>query len=291
MVVTDTLALRGAVLAVGLILPSRRVRGPVRRRHSNTAPAIALAPAPGASMISRLARRAAIRRSPASRGRILYDFDGNACQGYSLEFRQVSELDTGEGKIIDQRSALDDLGRRRRQELQIHARKFDQPSSGRSVDGSRTRRRPRQRSTSKSRSQRASPRRRRSVPDRADGARDRCRARRARPFSTSRSMMARITGEKVFDTLTVIGHKIAPGERNHDDAAASDRKTCSGAALACHDQLFREGQDRQRRQTPVYSIAFELYENGISRALTLDYNDFVVTGKLSVAGDQRYQAV
>jgi hypothetical protein len=33
------------------------------------------------------------------RGRILYDFDGNTCQGYSLEFRQVSELDTGEGKV------------------------------------------------------------------------------------------------------------------------------------------------------------------------------------------------
>src|SRR5277367_5424266 len=31
-------------------------------------------------------------------GRILYDFDGNACDGYSLQFRQVSELDTGEGK-------------------------------------------------------------------------------------------------------------------------------------------------------------------------------------------------
>ena len=28
------------------------------------------------------------------------------------------------------------------------------------------------------------------------------------------------TGDKVFDTLTVIGGKIAPGERNHDDAAA-----------------------------------------------------------------------
>ena len=34
-------------------------------------------------------------------------------------------------------------------------------------------------------------------------------------------------------------------------------------------------------QTPVYAIGFELYENGISRALSLDYNDFVVTGKLS----------
>src|SRR5512135_3141712 len=33
------------------------------------------------------------------RGRILYDFGGSACQGYSLEFRQVSELDSGEGKV------------------------------------------------------------------------------------------------------------------------------------------------------------------------------------------------
>ena len=32
-------------------------------------------------------------------GRILYDFDGNACDGYTLQFRQVSELDSGEGKV------------------------------------------------------------------------------------------------------------------------------------------------------------------------------------------------
>ena len=31
-------------------------------------------------------------------------------------------------------------------------------------------------------------------------------------------------GEKVFNTLTVIGKKIAPGERNHDDAAANEAK-------------------------------------------------------------------
>ncbi|HEY6256001.1 MAG TPA: DUF1849 family protein, partial [Xanthobacteraceae bacterium] len=35
----------------------------------------------------------------AARGRILYDFGGNACEGYKLEFRQVSELDNGEGKV------------------------------------------------------------------------------------------------------------------------------------------------------------------------------------------------
>src|SRR3977135_1389191 len=35
----------------------------------------------------------------AARGRILYDFSGNLCDGYKLDFRQVSELDNGEGKI------------------------------------------------------------------------------------------------------------------------------------------------------------------------------------------------
>src|SRR5499427_8769384 len=40
----------------------------------------------------------------AARGRILYDFSGNSCEGYALQFRQVSELDNGEGKV-----ALSDL--------------------------------------------------------------------------------------------------------------------------------------------------------------------------------------
>ncbi len=34
------------------------------------------------------------------RGRILYSFSGSACEGYSSEFRQVSELDSGEGKNV-----------------------------------------------------------------------------------------------------------------------------------------------------------------------------------------------
>ena len=90
------------------------------------------------------------------------------------------------------------------------------------------------------------------------------------------------TGDKVFNTLTVIGHKIAPDERNHDDAAADRTKACFSAALAGHDQLFRKGKSANSgEQTPAYSIGFELYENGISRALTLDYNDFVVDGKLT----------
>src|SRR5664279_6351919 len=34
-----------------------------------------------------------------ARGRILYNFSGSACEGYTSEFRQVSELNSGEGKV------------------------------------------------------------------------------------------------------------------------------------------------------------------------------------------------
>ena len=56
------------------------------------------------STISSWRSRTAAARIEAVRGRILYDFSGNACEGYALQFRQVSELDSGEGK-----AALSDL--------------------------------------------------------------------------------------------------------------------------------------------------------------------------------------
>jgi hypothetical protein len=36
-----------------------------------------------------------------------------------------------------------------------------------------------------------------------------------------------------------------------------------------------------RRTDPVYAIAFEMYENGISRCPNTDYGDFVIDGKMS----------
>src|SRR5689334_16087692 len=52
----------------------------------------------------KLAKSRGSRGIEGVRGRILYDFSGNACEGYQLQFRQVSELDSGEGK-----AALSDL--------------------------------------------------------------------------------------------------------------------------------------------------------------------------------------
>jgi hypothetical protein len=40
----------------------------------------------------------------------------------------------------------------------------------------------------------------------------------------------------------------------------------------------RDAKNKEGEQMPVYSMSFELFENGVSRALVLDYNDFVIAG-------------
>jgi hypothetical protein len=42
----------------------------------------------------------------------------------------------------------------------------------------------------------------------------------------------------------------------------------------------RAAQSKSGEQTPVYAMSFELYEDGVSRALVLDYNDFVIAGAM-----------
>ena len=40
-------------------------------------------------------------------------------------------------------------------------------------------------------------------------------------------------------------------------------------------------KEQSGEQTPVYTISFELYENGISRALKLEYSDFTIGGEMT----------
>ena len=39
--------------------------------------------------------------------------------------------------------------------------------------------------------------------------------------------------------------------------------------------------EQSGEEIPVYSISFELYENGISRALVLNYSDFSISGEMT----------
>jgi hypothetical protein len=215
------------------------------------------------------------------RGRILYDFDGNACEGYTLQFRQVSELDSGEGKVStsDLRSNTWEGGDAK--SFKFSSENFLDQNLVDSVDGHA------EHGATATAVDLLKPEHK--VLDIDAGA----------VFPTEH--MVRVisaalagknildfpvydgsdTGDKVYDTLTVIGAKLSADERKHDDAAANEPKLASVPRWPVTISYFEKTAQKSADQTPVYAISFELYENGVSRALSLDYNDFVVAGRLS----------
>jgi hypothetical protein len=218
--------------------------------------------------------------SMSARGRILYDFSGSSCEGYALQFRQVSELDNGEGKVTlsDLRSTSWEEGAARR--FVFKSQNYLNETLVDSVDGQA------ERQTGKVVVSLSKP---------ADKTFD-LEADIAFPTDHMRRIIAAAQeqktileaplydgsdkGDKVFNTLTVIGKVIAPNERVPSDAAAGQQALAGLKRWPVTVSYFDRGA-APGDQPPVYAISFELYENGISRVLTLDYNDFAIAGELT----------
>jgi len=214
----------------------------------------------------------------AARGRILYDFSGSLCEGYTLEFRQVSELDNGEGKVT-----LSDLRSTTWEDSAAGAYRFASQNYLNqqlieAVDGRAERRSDAIRVTLTKPADKTldleiaivfpTEHVRRIL----DAARDGKSILEFPIYDGSES------GEKVYNTLTVIGREIGPDHAPTD--AARDQQALAGMKRWPVTVSYFEKSAKQGEQIPVYSIAFELYENGISRALLLDYNNFTISGEL-----------
>jgi hypothetical protein len=217
-----------------------------------------------------------------ARGRILYTFTGNTCEGYTSEFRQVSELQSGEDKVTlsDLRSTSWEDADGKSYRFKIDSRMNDTDSNP--VDG---------------------------VAERTgDHVTVKLKQPEAKTFTLDGStvfptqQIQRIieaaragksvleltvydgsdNGEKVYNTLSVIGQAIkgdrviaTPDPSTTSEAMKSLTRWPVTVSYYDHDTKPTDGE-----QTPVYSMSFELYENGVSRSLMLDYNDFVVSGVL-----------
>jgi hypothetical protein len=85
-------------------------------------------------------------------------------------------------------------------------------------------------------------------------------------------------GDKVYDTLGLIGRRMEPGaaQASLEDAVRKDNL----ATLARWPITISYFEEGKADRVPVYTISFELYENGISRDLKLDYGDFALKGEL-----------
>ena len=218
----------------------------------------------------------------SARGRILYNFTGSACEGYTSEFRQVSEMNSGEGKVTlsDLRSTSWEDGEGKSYRFKIDSRMNDTDSSP--VDGIAERtgdhitvklKQPQAKTFTLDGS---------TVFPTEQIQRIIAAAKQGKSLLELTVYDGSDNGEKVFNTLSVIGQPI-PGDRtipSPDPSTQSDvMKTMTRWPVTVsyydHDAKPADGE-----QTPVYAMSFELFENGVSRALVLDYNDFVISGAL-----------
>jgi hypothetical protein len=226
------------------------------------------------------------RRSPAIdavNGRIAYAFAGNACEGYTTDFRQVSRIDSGDGKglLSDLRSSSWEEGGGKTYRFKVETRTNEgtpsvvEGTAERSDTGVKvTLKRPKAETiTFGPEVVFPTEQIRRIVAAAKEG----------------KSILQLVvydgsdTGRKVYSTLTVIGQPIT-GDKPPvlgDPATSNAQMTSITRWPVTVSYYDRDAKAGSGEQTPIYAMSFELYENGVSRALSLDYNDFVIGGILS----------
>jgi hypothetical protein len=218
----------------------------------------------------------------AARGRILYNFSGSACEGYTSDFRQVSELDSGEGKttLSDLRSTSWEDGAGKSYRFKIDTRMNNGDASA--VDGIAERTGDRISVKLKAPVAKTFTLDGSTVFPTEQIQRIIAAAREGKSVLELSVYDGSDNGEKVYNTLSVIGKAIS-GDReiaSPDPSTVHDKMKTLTRWPVTVSYYDRDVKAKDGEQTPVYAMSFELYEDGVSRALVLDYNDFVISGKM-----------
>lgn len=211
----------------------------------------------------------------AASGLIAYEFRGSSCEGYASNFRQVTELQRNEGdpisSVISSVTFEDADAKSLKFEIEARTAASEDPpisgSAARGEGGATT-------------VDLIKPNK-----EKLDIGSDILfptqhiehiieRAKQGGAPMEARVYDGSDTGKKVFATLTVIGKaQTGPGP----DAAVSDVLSKIRRWPVSVSYFDEKAKD----SPPEYVLSFDLYENGVSGTLKLDYGSFVLSAKLS----------
>ncbi|MBN9063689.1 MAG: cell envelope integrity EipB family protein [Rhizobiales bacterium] len=222
-------------------------------------------------------RSAEARGVDAARGRIVFEISGSACEGYSSSFRQVVQMESGEAgpRMMDVRSSSfeDPEGKGFRFQIdRVNNRDPQQTTAGRTQSGENG-----------LAIQLTKPK-----ADRVPLPRDvlfpsfHTRALIEAAEAGKNTLSARTydgsdEGKAVYDTFAVIGQPIQ-GSAGSIEQAARQPALEKMKRWPVTISYYKPGVGDQ---TPTYVMSMELYENGVSRNLTLDYGSMALKGELS----------
>jgi EipB-like len=207
-------------------------------------------------------------------GLIAYEFSGSRCEGYNSNFRQVTELQRSEGDAIssDIHAVTFEDGDAKRMRFQIDSQM--QGGDAAPVAGSASRADGGDTTIALSKPSAAT----------LDIGKDilfpteHIERIIARAKDGGGPMAARVydgsdTGEKVFETLTVIGKEATTPTPETDFGAQLGKIRRWPVTVSYFDEKMRDAP-------PEYVLSFDLYENGVSGTLKLDYGAFALSAKL-----------
>jgi len=208
-------------------------------------------------------------------GRMVYEFDGDYCSGFTTNFRFVTQIDTGDAvRVSDQQTkTFENLKDRR---FTFDTKSFtddqlDKEVNGAAQDQAEGVKVALTQPTSKELQLAASRFPTEHMLDVIQNAKAGTRLFEARVFDGSDD------GDKALVTTTVVGKQVVPAA---DEADAGNAGAFAKAAFwPVTISYFNE--NTKTDAVPVYRMSFKLYENGITRDLTMDYGDFVLSGRLA----------
>ena len=218
-----------------------------------------------------------MRGIESAKGRIVFEFTGNACEGYALKFRQVTVLQSAESgeRTSDLRTASFESGDGKNFRF-----RNDSIAQGASttVDGTAERR------PGPALAVKLNVPRRQNISLDGEAVFPNAQmkdilvaAREGRSNVQMRLFDGSDDGRKVYETLALIGSRIEPG---HEGALEQPARQEGLAKLARWPVVLSYFTPGRADAEPSYTLGFELYENGVSRALKLDYGDFALKGEM-----------
>jgi hypothetical protein len=85
--------------------------------------------------------------------------------------------------------------------------------------------------------------------------------------------------EKTVRAISTIGKKVNAGEgkKDQDNAQAAPLQSLSSWPVT----IGYYSTEEENSETPLYQINFDMYENGVSNSLVMDYGSFALSGKLA----------
>ncbi|MFD1744456.1 cell envelope integrity EipB family protein [Rhizobium helianthi] len=208
-------------------------------------------------------------------GRMVYEFTGSACSGFTTNFRFVTKIDTGEEqRVTDQQTTTFEnirAGQFRFDTKSFTDEQMDKQVVGEAKDDAEGVKvelaKPDRREVQLTASQFPTA----HMLDVIE------RAKKGERFFEARLFDGSEDGDQTLLTSTIVGPQQGPklDDAEANSAGAFAKKPYWPVTIA----YFNE--DAQTDSTPVYRMSFKLYDNGITRDLIMDYGDFVLSGTLS----------